>query len=387
MAYAKGRSVSSAIMDTINTYQFPQHQHLNNQTRGYVQSDDFFWTSVQGDRKSPTNYERMHVTYQKWVGSQITLDSNGIAFLVSQGLMSWPISDDSNPSFSPNLYNTALGRVYDQLRGNIDLSIDGAQWRQTRATVKNLTDSMSQLSKAVNDVEKRYWRVMEFTPVRRKYSTFKRFLKTISGLWLQWVYGIKPTLSTLYELVEKAQKPTHNHVRIIGKANASASDSKNGSNFGNVINSHKGRVKIFLELAPVRDLLEDLAGITSLNPASFAWEMFPYSFVVDWVVDIGGYMRSMETAYLHGSNFVSGYTQTGYRWDQERTIMTKTGSIVYNGSGYGAKSIYSRSVLTSMPLPNKPAFEINLGVSRLLSAAALLSNFLPNSSRKRMSAF
>jgi hypothetical protein len=139
---------------------------------------------------------------------------------------------------------------------------------------------------------------------------------------------------------------------------------------------------------PESRLLE-FAGYTSLNPASIGWELLPWSFVADWVVDVGGYLRNLENAWLYGSAFAGGYST--------ETILARTfgkfsysygssGSlIVCEADGGYQEYIYKRrQVLTGIPIPRVPRVDIQLGAQRLLASAALLSQFLkPNRGRGR----
>jgi hypothetical protein len=121
----------------------------------------------------------------------------------------------------------------------------------------------------------------------------------------------------------------------------------------------------------------------SLNPLSIAWELTTLSFVVDWLYDVGGYLRSLETAMLYNSNFHSGYyTQL---WAHQGSWNGKAYTRVYSSGTYYAEmqgvsswkyTRFSRNVLGSYPLPRAPAFKIDLGSERLLSAAALLAQHL-----------
>jgi hypothetical protein len=127
-------------------------------------------------------------------------------------------------------------------------------------------------------------------------------------------------------------------------------------------------------------MAQTLSGFTSLNPASIAWENVPYSFVVDWFVDIGGYMRAAETAMLFRSRFIRGYvTQTQYVSMNERVNSSKRGAndfVQCNMYASGVVVTVSRLLLMEFPFPRRPSFKADLGSGRLLNAAALLAQHL-----------
>lgn len=143
-------------------------------------------------------------------------------------------------------------------------------------------------------------------------------------------------------------------------------------------------MKVYMQLPSSKF---DLARWTSLNPASIAWELTPYSFVVDWFLDIGGTLRNFETAVLSQGSFHHGYIDylMYYDSDQEFVYLGSHGGavdgddIIVSGNLY--ESDFVREVLTSYPYPRLPSFNAKLGWQRLLSAAALLTTALPKSRR------
>lgn len=115
---------------------------------------------------------------------------------------------------------------------------------------------------------------------------------------------------------------------------------------------------------------------SSINPLVVAYELVPFSFVYDWIVDLGGYMRNLETSLLYQPDFVSGYTSTLVRYRSNTEF-----NDAYEESGWrhsiSASCRYemtgfTRSLLGNYPYPQLPMLKPELGSSRLLSAAALL---------------
>jgi hypothetical protein len=261
----------------------------------------------------------------------------------------------------------ALENLYEQIRGSVDLSIDLYQIKQTQRTVVKairLVTQMRSSLKAMIKSKPRDW----------------------GGQWLEYVYGVKPTLSTIFESLEKIKKPETVWYDI--RARASSRDKRTdtvsielpGIPFLAVRES-SNRVEYRCKFAMSNSALESLAGFSSLNPVSFAWEALPYSFVVDWFVNVGGYLRATESALLYNQAFVSGYRTS--------VVRSRTGSILkgmyspfdgffylYNGAGETTLTNKVRTILLSAPMPDVPRFKVDLGSGRLLNAAALLSQLL-----------
>lgn len=256
------------------------------------------------------------------------------------------------------VYNRALDSLQASWRGDLDLSVDGLQSRQVFKMIKQVT----KLSNYVRSFSPKRW----------------------SEKWLEYQYGWKPLVSSIYGLAKEAVTPPRDGPAFY-IARASASGIRKTSAFSSgitdsVVVTRRDRceIKVCLNMKPT--VLTQLSRISSLNPASIAWELLPYSFVVDWVFDIGGYLRAMESACIGGMIFNHGYVTRGTTIDRKytRAGSQNLGGAIYTVFGaYESASRYkSRSVLSGYPRPLRPSFNISMGSSRVLSAAALLDQHL-----------
>lgn len=120
-------------------------------------------------------------------------------------------------------------------------------------------------------------------------------------------------------------------------------------------------------------------GIT--NPLLIAWELMPWSFVIDWVLPVGNYLSSIDATL--GLNFVDGYksvkVSSSEIWNQ--TIASPLPS---KGNGTGTHEVSStstfrtefhRTVLTAFPMPELPNFKNPLSWEHALNGVALLAGF------------
>jgi hypothetical protein len=114
------------------------------------------------------------------------------------------------------------------------------------------------------------------------------------------------------------------------------------------------------------------------NPALLAWELLPYSFVVDWFLPVGNYLQSLTD--FAGFTFVDGWVS--YKTEQWFTI-EYTGKVTTGGgraiwrTGFGKRyqAEYRRDVLSSFPGANLPSFKNPIGgepLARFLTAYSLL---------------
>jgi len=154
--------------------------------------------------------------------------------------------------------------------------------------------------------------------VRTVISLKKDFKKTVlragknpadtaSGLFLQGIYGVAPTLKTIHDLANYEARKLGASVPV--KARKSASQSKrtdiNNAGWVDVEDSYRCEYGAMLKVPPA----DTLQRLTSLDPAVVIWEILPYSFVFDWFMDIGGTLAAVEARRRY-SAYLSNHYQT-----------------------------------------------------------------------------
>lgn len=273
--------------------------------------------------------------------------------------------------FDSNVYNSCLDKLNEKIRGNLDLAVDLAEGGSTIRMIRDAT----------------------------KFTNFVRGLgpKQWANRWLEYQYGWKPLLSSVYGAAEESRRNVLNQIEHVQARSRTPvpvqfPSSIPGSYVFNAlpsisVNSRWGTAEVGCKIgmAFLADDGFDPARWASLNPLSIAWELCPYSFVVDWFYDIGGYLRSTETALLYRTAFRSGYVSEWARLDaryraQGAVSAYSTGTYSHDyiwDVGYARRWCqFRRTLLSSYPFPRVPSFKADLGSNRLISAAALLSQLL-----------
>lgn len=267
-------------------------------------------------------------------------------------------------SLDTTIYNEVVDKLNDQTRGNLDVSVDLAEAHQT--------------AKMFRVVEK----AVDYTRTFFKSGP----LRFASNAWLEYTYGVKPLLSSIYGIADEnlrtvINKTAHFSARVSKTFNPDSIDISTIWGMMNfpVVKGSSIKRSYTLGLDMRTDQF-DLARWSSLNPLSIAWELTPYSFVADWFLNVGGYLRNMETYLLYANKFRSGYrTRLTVGEIAFKQYRTSIGGFKYvSDAFYGTAklTIIERILLTSYPAPELPSFNARLGSSRLTSAAALLSQLL-----------
>lgn len=263
------------------------------------------------------------------------------------------------------LENRAIEKLNEETRGKLDLSVDIAEASKTYKMLK--------LQDQVLDYTKTF--IRRFGPYR-----------AASKAWLTYTYGVKPLVSSIFGVADEnirivMNKTQRYRVRVTDKwrpTGCSVRAVVGTVNFPVTSGHVKVSVSYGLDL---RTDQFDLARWTSLNPVSLAWELLPFSFVVDWFLDVGGYLRNLETYLLYANKFRSGY-RTRFSASDLKFGLTDSG-VGVGELGHLSRWVgtlkhinIDRDVLASYPAPYLPTFKAELGSSRLISGAALLAQLL-----------
>jgi len=317
---------------------------------------------LHGDRKSVYPHEFRKLTFSDYVG-EFVRDGPTEVLKQTGYIASFTHYVDAHPANWDNLYNSALSKMYEQLRSGgfgsgLDLSVDLAEAHQVKKMIK---DSL----KLVNFIR-------SFHP------------KQWANRWLEYQYGWKPLVSSVYSTFDALmRRRLYSLQKVQGQRHDSFIDRGRYDDLhwagSTEITQRESslRCRIGCYFRTKNDVSEQLSGFTSLNPVSIAWELLPYSFVVDWFVDVGSFLRNMESALLYSQDFVSGYKVFGFHDRQIGQLYggKTVGDVTTFGGAkaYILQSYKLRIPIMDYPLPALPSFEANLGWQRLLSGASLLS--------------
>lgn len=203
--------------------------------------------------------------------------------------------------------------------------------------------------------------------------------------WLAMQYGWKPLLSDVYGGAEELART------ISGRPPACQVRSKaTTSDFLSVevpaINSTSPPFRGNREISctsfgvieyRITDQLASLAANTGVtNPLSIAWELLPYSFVVDWFLPVGTFLNNLD--FDNGIEFSRGYmshkTKASWRLKMvSGTYGTSDNNQTWSGGSYSADApAFERDVLGSFPSLTVPQWRNPLSLQHVENALALL---------------
>lgn len=189
--------------------------------------------------------------------------------------------------------------------------------------------------------------------------------KVVQNRWLEYRYGWLPTIADINTLVNKPLGLPG----VVCSGRATRRYDKSGYKEGGWEYDQNGTISALVQalLLPKDPFMKTGAQYGITNPSLVAWEMVPYSFVVDWVFNVGGYLEHLGA--LNGLEVINPTYSWRHTFYQQSFRSAQTGLT----SGYGSYkgSFGARSLgVPSYPNPFTPNNGMNL--SRYIDAAALL---------------
>jgi len=288
-------------------------------------------------------------------------------------------------------------KILDKLKSQ---SVNLAQsYAERKQTTNMIAKSVNRLASAAMAVRRGNFRhASELFGMRHPSSKLKREIKphpdNLANHWLEFQYGWKPLLSEIYgaaELLAKTyelERPTvvkATKIREFSELKYPGAYFYQGLHVAECLVDSKGSSRCTY----VIEFIEDDAHIARMsstgiaNPLLLAWELLPYSFVIDWFLPVGNYLGNLDAttglSFLRGSKTIVLHSTHTSRW---RTLVVGSAPEIRTYGQGDSHEIYSknRTVLQSFPSPPPPTFEPSLGVTRALSGMALLTQLF---SRKR----
>lgn len=224
-------------------------------------------------------------------------------------------------------------------------------------------------------------RSLEFEAARVRQTPLP---KRLANHWLEYQYGWKPLLQDAFgaaELLAKhvANEPCLGFARATGKHKLVKLHSMGpGVNF-NGYTAWDCKVSLSVRYSLENEGVAALSQTGILNPALLAWELLPFSFVVDWFIPVGNYLQSLQAfdgfSIHSGSESVvaKGHTLKGFTSTSGGAGPGQTLSVT-GGSCSVQEDLFTRVPISSWPPAIPPSFRCPLGgdpLSRLTTATAL----------------
>lgn len=250
--------------------------------------------------------------------------------------------------------------------------------------VGNIIAERAQTLSMLNDLMKRFANLA--TGKKKLISSVSHFVRNprlIADDFLAFMFGVKPLLDDAYALGKTiALWSSEDEAVFAFRSNSKTFVSKTFVSHGTQY-TYSGLIEISYvsKYRVASDAARHLSQLGLVNPAEIAWEVMPWSFVVDWFLPVQKYLESTHS--LTGLTFVSctrkirllGTIATdGAMAGPSSVPMVYSGGLPVGVVDFSGSILSKRrTVLTSTPLPTYIALKSNpFSLTHLAEGLALI---------------
>lgn len=227
-------------------------------------------------------------------------------------------------------YNKAYGKFVDAARDSASWAVNLAEYHQTLDSLVARTTQLTRFARKLHHFDFiGAAKELKLSAVPKGVKPRKAFANN----FLEYHFGWEPLVKDIGATIDIFQKPYPQNMRVSGKGHEkyrSQFDINRGNGyheFGLTVGEVYARIDATVSVSNPNLLLANQMGF--VNPLVVAWELVPFSFVVDWFTNVGQVIGSMSD--LWGLNIVSSSHTSYQRFQKQLRYISFA-----NGSLYGS---------------------------------------------------
>lgn len=274
----------------------------------------------------------------------------------------------------------------------------GVAFAERDRTARLVGDTALQLANAARNLRRGNWKKaaenLGLTNPRKPRGS------SLTSKWLEYRYGWEPLLQDVHGSAEALAKRQNQDWRVTGKGSVSEPISvsqlpadKRKFDYG--LGTASGMRGVFVRIDAVKqnDLLQSMSSLGVTNPGAIAWELVPFSFIVDWFLPVGDFLNQVDAMLGFGptscsiseiEKVVISHKLLNSVWEPGGTGDWRT-RYTRSGRGYKHYVQLRRYVYSEVPLPNLPRFKNPLSLGHMANGLSVLAQVFGGSAGGRQS--
>lgn len=369
-------------------------KHLwHNATLGLLGNAECPWSlwtqsGMKASPGDPSPYPPRIYSGTKYLGGLLRAAVPPIeTYQVTPEVNTWPYFGD-DPSLSGSHFtvarNRSWGRLMEQVKG--EASQLGTTLAESKEAIHLIGTRLLTTYRSYKELRRgnfrRALKLLSVDPKRKHRSWRRTSGKEASGLWLEYWFGWSPMCQDIFDSFVTIGTPNpHGWYNCVGASTVRLADKVRYVGSFGAARRHtvSGAKATFAQGAQFR-VINDNAFLANrlglINPAAIAWELVPFSFVVDWFAKVGNAIEGITDLYgtEHRLPWSTRYLRGTLLGEYGYAYNSVTGNIIrVQWRGHNVQ----RRLNLAYPIPQLPRVA-NFGNSlpRAATAASLMAQIL-----------
>jgi len=275
----------------------------------------------------------------------------------------------SGPSMDPSLRNAADVKALNKLtKHKLVLS---EYLTEIRRSTRSIADVITDLARAAYAVRK--GRFLDASKILGL-----AVIPTSPEKWLSYQYGWLPMMNDIYGFQQTVNRLIEQRDQLYVKVHGVAISESSSPSLTNSLlydferyEMRKG-VEVGYTFRIEDNAFQQLTTLGLTNPALIAWEFLPYSFTVDWILNVSNYLDALHVmkAYEQTSGYATAFYNVNVAF-KKRPWTTAYGPVQGETPSWSATGKGMRRVINSAPQPGL-IFSLGFTPTRMANAIALI---------------